>query len=65
MRTDGHFVDYPMPIEGAQIPISRVIGNLPYQDSTSPITAVNQAGGSGHKLRHANYTSNCSRPSNS
>ncbi len=22
MRTDGHFVDYPMPIEDAQIPIS-------------------------------------------
>ena len=39
MRTDGHFVDYPMPIEDAQIPISRVTGQVQCQYFKFPITA--------------------------
>jgi hypothetical protein len=44
MRTDGHFVDYPMPIEGAQIPISTLCGHpkqgVPGEQNQSVATCV-------------------------
>ncbi len=50
MRTDGHFVDYPMPIEDAQIPISRVTGQVQCQYFKFPITAFYKGESQGKKF---------------